>query len=792
MHKLGRKSGILLLWILLVAVQLAAQEFTTITVKEGQTIRDVAREYLNDPDLWQLILDTNRLETAADVRPGMTLQIPATMVTQATTELVAAREAISDATALGARVFAPDAIEQALELHESALIKRKANAWDECYDLAKQSHTTALEALKISREKRNQPGEAILNQRRGEVQNRRPTDLLWKETPLKAVLIESEKVRTLTQSFAEILFRDESQLRLGENSQAVIQKMRVDLLENKQESKVELVAGDIYALLSGNQARNAIDVETPDVSTDARSSKFWVGRDQNNTARFANYEGELDVSAAGSKVTLTSNQGTKVAQNQPPTPPRDLLPAPLLQNPPDGTERFDAATTFSWEAVAGARAYWLEVATNPEFDQLEVSRKDISETEFLASDLPDGLHYWRVASIDNDNFPGPWSDSRFFKLIRDEQPPFLVITRPMGHTTVSTSEIDIQGEVEAGATLTLNGQSITTAADGDFTTTVTLSPGANTLTLVATDAAANTTEKTVHITRREAAAVGITLTPNAPQLSPGQFLSQSTAFTLKGHTNPNATVQLNVISNEREQSNESEQSNLAGLTIADSDGNFQVNVNVHSPRSRYHVQVTDPAGQVAHDTITVLVDNTPPTMSLNPRPPHATSSEIVTLSGSVADDVTPDQVELMLNGEPIAVQNGYFEHMFALSDGENVLHFTGKDKAGNRTEITHTIRQDTTPPILKSYSVSAKAATSGETVTIHIAATDETGLKAGARYTLRIGTVRHSGFLTRCDSGDCYEGKLVIPVGASGDLVLESVVLEDVVGNVKTDAFMNE
>ncbi len=91
---------------------------------------------------------------------------------------------------------------------------------------------------------------------------------MWSERPLNTVLIEEEKVRTLSRSTAQITFRDDSRLRLNANSQAVIQRMRVDPLSREEEAKVSLVEGDFYALLAGKSQRKSFELEVPEVETE--------------------------------------------------------------------------------------------------------------------------------------------------------------------------------------------------------------------------------------------------------------------------------------------------------------------------------------------------------------------------------------------------------------------------------------------------------------------------------------------------------------------------------------------
>ena len=70
--------------------------------------------------------------------------------------------------------------------------------------------------------------------------------------------------------------------------------------------------GDIYALLGSSAKTKAFDVEVPGVSTDSRSTDFWVSR-AGRTTKIANFDdAEMVVSSGGSSVTLAKNQGALV------------------------------------------------------------------------------------------------------------------------------------------------------------------------------------------------------------------------------------------------------------------------------------------------------------------------------------------------------------------------------------------------------------------------------------------------------------------------------------------------
>jgi len=210
----------------------------SITVQQNENIRDLAQKYLGDPDLWTEILKSNGLQSAAEIKPGMTLNISSDLVQLSHQQLQSALQSIQSATEAGAKVFAADSITRSIFLYDESVAHRKNGAWQKSIERARLAKITAENARRETMTKRNTTGVAELTDRKGSVESRMPVEPVWKEAQLKAKLVESEMVRTLSSSFAEITFHDESRIRLNENSQAVIQKMRVDLLAKKKESSV--------------------------------------------------------------------------------------------------------------------------------------------------------------------------------------------------------------------------------------------------------------------------------------------------------------------------------------------------------------------------------------------------------------------------------------------------------------------------------------------------------------------------------------------------------------------------
>jgi hypothetical protein len=111
---------LLALVVALASGAVEAAEALKVRVQEGQSLRDIAQEYLGDPNLWTEILRANQLASITDVRPGIELVIPTGAVAAASRALRKALGTIQRATEEGARLFAAAEIEQGLKLYEEA------------------------------------------------------------------------------------------------------------------------------------------------------------------------------------------------------------------------------------------------------------------------------------------------------------------------------------------------------------------------------------------------------------------------------------------------------------------------------------------------------------------------------------------------------------------------------------------------------------------------------------------------------------------------------------------------
>jgi len=85
------------------------------------------------------------------------------------------------------------------------------------------------------------------------------------------------------------------------------------------------------------------------------------------------------------------------------------LAAPVLAAPASGASGQGIPVTLSWNAVSGASAYWVEVATDSQFRSMMLSDSSVQPVSRTVSGLPPNTRcYWRVATGNLAGF-GPFS-----------------------------------------------------------------------------------------------------------------------------------------------------------------------------------------------------------------------------------------------------------------------------------------------------------------------------------------------------------------------------------------------
>jgi hypothetical protein len=771
----ARRAGFRALLFVTLAVPLAAQDsgYLNVALDRNQTIRQVAEKYLDDPNLWPEILQASGLASITALKPGVTLRIPATEISTANKALVDALSQIQTANLAGAQLFAPLNIGKAIALHDEALIRRTQRDWKSTRGLATESYAEATVALEKSQSLRDQAAEALLSDRQGNVEGLRPQDLAWRNLRLQSILIEEEKVRTLSDSTAQITFRDASRLRLSANSNAVIQRMRYDPLKRSEEAKVSLIEGDFYALLADKTTRTSFNVEIPRVNANIDSGSFWVSHD-GGEAKFTNYDdGPVQVTAQGKTVTLGRNEGTIVRTG---TEPRDklaVLAAPALSAPRDESTVYTRTPPLAWTPVANATGYWIEIAADQAFGRMVSSKFGLDQPRFDPAALAPGEYFWRVAALDSFGLPGTRSVAWRFTIVIDTTPPFLTITAPERDAVLRDAAVRVAGETEPGARVTVQGQPVTVRADGRFEVTITAAVGANAIVVVAADPAGNETrrERTVELMPDRQSEV--TFDASIPTLAPKHFLTAENVISLGGTTTPNAQVRIQTSAGAPRAS-----------ATTDAAGRFRLNVPLQADRERFTIAVVTASGFTSTDAFEVTTDRSTPEIVLDEIPPRLTAVPLLALKGR-----TKPGARLTLNGREIANRNGRFEENFALAAGDNVIELAAADAAGNARIEKWSVKLDREPPNFLRSALTPVTSAGRSTLAIAVEAEDASGLARVAPFKIAAGNETFSGFLRFNRAAKRYEATLVIPEAAARAAILREVELQDDAGNKKLFEF---
>lgn len=761
----------------------------TVTFGAGDTIRGVADRYLKDPDLWPQILELSGIASPAALKPGAALKVPVQQVAAADAALAVSLVAIQKATAEGARIFAPAEIGAAIESRDTAMERRGVGAWAEVVSYSEAATAHADTALEISVAQRDRSAEAVVSDVQGEVEGRAPEAPRWTPRAAQDVLVEYERVRTLSASTAQVTFRDLSRLRLNPNSNAVIQKMRSDPLTGGEVTKVSLVSGDFYALLNQLGDRTSFEVEVPGVETRTRSADFWVKTDP-EAARFANYDAAaLEVSRGAQRISLGRNEGAVVPAGGGAAERAQVLGRTALAAPFDGAQIYAPAVDLAWSPAEGAEAYWIEVAADADFNEMKASEWGVRDTRRTVGELAPGDYWWRVSSLDALGLPGQRSLSWHFRRLDDATPPFVTLTAPREGEIVAAAAVTVAGESEPGVALTVDGVRVPVDAAGRFATEVTAALGENRVAIAAVDPAGNRTERTGSFTYRPATRIGITLDPGLPRDDAGRLLTRADEITVAGRSDAAEGAPVRVLAAEGESDGVADGASdgasdgapdgasdgaVAVQALVGAGGAFRFSVPAGAEPRSYRIEIAGPDGTVEGEAdFAALRDEVPPAVVLDAPPPRAVAVAWLEVAGRAEG-----AAEVTVNGVPARLADGRFEATASLAPGPNAIEIVATDRVGNvGVSRVETIFDDA-PPEIVSAAIRRPDGPAGP-IEVVVEARDGSGLRQAAPFVATVGGVERRGFL-RCDAaGLCRETLPPEP----GALRLVEVEVEDYAGN---------
>ncbi|MGK9167186.1 FecR domain-containing protein [Inquilinus limosus] len=746
----------------------AAETTIEVRLEPNQTVRQLSERYLGDPDLWPEILKASHLASVADLSPGQPLRVPVDLIAAAERALARCADQIRLANLAGAQLFAPDEIGRAIDLYDRALGRRIERAWTEAKDLALTSRSEAAKALAISEARRDEAAEALLSDKQGWVEGQKPKDLAWNDIQLRAVLVEEEKVRTLSQSTAQLTFRDASRLRLNANSNAVIQEMRYDPLTRHEEAKVSLVEGDFYALLASESERTSFAVDIPEAQARIESGDFWVKSDDAG-AKFTNYDDRpVAVATKDETVVLGRNEGLVLSAKGEATEKRGVLDPPRLSAPGNDGIVYDTSFDLAWASSEGAGGYWLEIGAEQSFDTMLVSEFGLPKPAFRVENLPPGEYYWRVSALDTFGLPGERSAPWRFTVAIDEAPPFLRLDAPGEGAIERDATIEIRGETEPGATVTANGRPVAVSALGRFAGPMAASEGDNRVEIVATDPAGNVTRLARRFSHMPDRSEAVLLDASIPRDPAGRILAAGDTVSLAGRTRPDSRIDV-----------VGADGAPRGSAASNGSGRFALNIGLGADEEALSIVVTAPSGFRSAHRVEVAVDRERPTITLSEELPRLTASETLFVKGQVAKtDAT-----LRINGSEVGLKDGAFDEIVSLRVGDNPIELVATDRLGNTDVARFTVTLDKDPPRLVAAKLTAEAGDAGAFAAVEVSASDTSGLAATAIATVAYGSETADAVLRFNRAAQSYQGSIPVPRGGLRSAAVRTVELTDAAGN---------
>jgi Glucodextranase, domain B/Carboxypeptidase regulatory-like domain len=273
----------------------------------------------------------------------------------------------------------------------------------------------------------------------------------------------------------------------------------------------------------------------------------------------------------------------------------------------------------------------------------------------------------------------------------DKTPPKVNIASPSNGSTISLSTVSIglsgnqSDDLSGVAAVTCNG-SPAAIVGSNFTCTVLLTQGPNSISVQATDVAGNTSSSPLALTYAPAPQLTIT--------APGNLsVTNITVATVTGTvSDPSAVVSVN------------------GVQAPQSGGTFAISVPLNEGLNVLTAVATNSGGVASTATVQVTLDTTPPHVTIDtPSDGTVTTDTNVTVTGLANDvvvgTVNAQDVQVTVNGVAAQVANRtYAAAAVPLTLGNNTIQAIARDRAGNATtttvQVTRVLPSQPPPPAI--------------------------------------------------------------------------------------------
>jgi hypothetical protein len=285
----------------------------------------------------------------------------------------------------------------------------------------------------------------------------------------------------------------------------------------------------------------------------------------------------------------------------------------------------------------------------------------------------------------------------------DQTPPLVSIASPTDASVTQTANVPVAGAssdaLSGLANVTCNNTPATVSG-GTFSCSVQITQGSISISVQATDVAGNSSTSAVNVSLQ---GPKLSITTPAPLA-----LFAASGITVTGTVDdPNAVVTVN------------------GVSAASSGGTFTASgVVLREGTNPITATGTNAGGAVSTASVNVILDTTPPTVSIDsPSNGAILTTPQIYVTGLVNDvvsgTVNAGQVQVTINGVQATVGNrSFMAEDVLLVPGKNVITAIATDRAGNvnQSQITVTLQDVSTQQRLLSVSGNAQTGPVGSTL----------------------------------------------------------------------------
>ncbi len=232
-------------------------------------------------------------------------------------------------------------------------------------------------------------------------------------------LFRGNRVSTQASSAADVTFRDETQVKLGERTLVIIlgdARSAAAKVNGTPPAQTTLVTGNLRAFMPGARKDASAAVGTEAANVKVFDGEAQVSADPVKTTRLSVYGGSSTIDARGTTREVARGFGSKAELGRAPTVPRPLPPAPLWSTAPPLVLLDSGTAQIAGEYEVPAKpdqkiAEWrVQIARDGIFRDVAVDTRVPGTIRRLEAQPPGpGRYYIRVSAIDDDHFEGPFS-----------------------------------------------------------------------------------------------------------------------------------------------------------------------------------------------------------------------------------------------------------------------------------------------------------------------------------------------------------------------------------------------